>query len=78
VHFVAPPVRSPRDANRGDQRLLRLLHLGLLTTGIFAPSRQMYVLSTAMTPDVLRTMAQRFEAVITNLAATRTAATASA
>jgi len=75
VHFLTPPLRSARDANRGDRRLLRLLHLGLLTTGIFAPSRQMYVLSTAMTPDVLRTMADRFEAVIADIAtATRAAA----
>ncbi len=75
VHFQAPPLRNARDAGRGDKRLLRVLHLALLTAGVFGPSRQMYILSTAMTDDVLRTMAERFETAISRItAAARTVA----
>jgi glutamate-1-semialdehyde 2,1-aminomutase len=79
AHFLTPPLRTARDANLGDRRRLRLLHLGLLTSGVFTPSRQMYVLSTAMTDDVLDTMARRFEAVVARIAeATRGAVGATA
>ena len=40
---------------------LRALHLSLLNGGVFVPSRQMYVLSTAMTEATLDTMAARFD-----------------
>ena len=53
LHFMAPPLRNARDANRGDGRLLRLMHLSLLNRGVFAAARQMYVLSTAMSPETL-------------------------
>jgi glutamate-1-semialdehyde 2,1-aminomutase len=68
VHFAAPPLRNARDAERGDRRRLRLLHLGLLVSGVFGPSRQMYVLSTAMSDDVLAEMAARFEATVGRIA----------
>ena len=68
VHFVNPPLMNVRDASRGDKRLLRLLHLGMLTNGVFGPARQMYVLSTAMTDGVLDTMAKRFELVLGRIA----------
>ena len=58
---MAPPLRNARDANRGDRMALRALHLSLLNGGVFVPSRQMYVLSTAMTEATLDTMAARFD-----------------
>jgi glutamate-1-semialdehyde 2,1-aminomutase len=64
VHFAPPPLTSARDAQRADGRLLRLLHLGMLIGGIFAAARQIYVLSTPMTDDVLDRMAQQFERVV--------------
>jgi glutamate-1-semialdehyde 2,1-aminomutase len=67
-HFMAPPLRNARDANRGDRRLLQLLHVGMLVNGIFAPSRQMYILSTAMTDEVLDQMAERFEMMVGRIA----------
>jgi len=64
AHFMAPPLKNPRDAGRSDRRLIRLLHIGLLTSGAFVPSRQMYVLSTAMTESVVEDFARRFDAVL--------------
>jgi glutamate-1-semialdehyde 2,1-aminomutase len=64
MHFAPPPLTNARDAQRADGRLLRLLHLGMLTSGIFAAARQIYVLSTPMTDDVLDRMAQQFERVV--------------
>ena len=68
VHFVNGPLRNARDASQGDKRLLRLLHLGMLTSGVFGPSRQMYILSTVMTDDVLDAMAERFKLVADRIA----------
>ena len=68
VHFANPPLRNARDTSRGDKRLLRLLHLGMLNGGVFGPSRQMFILSTAMTAEVLDTMAERFERVVDRIA----------
>jgi glutamate-1-semialdehyde aminotransferase len=48
LHFMTEPIQGPRDAARADARALRLMHLAMLARGIFAPTRQMYVLSTAM------------------------------
>ena len=48
VHPVAGPVTNAAEAAAGDRRILRALHLGLLSRGIFSAARQFYVLSTAM------------------------------
>jgi len=48
VHPVSGPVRNAGEAAAGDRRLLRALHLALLSRGIFSAARQFYVLSTAM------------------------------
>jgi glutamate-1-semialdehyde 2,1-aminomutase len=48
IHPVAGPVRNAADAAGGDRRILRALHLSLLSRGIFSAARQFYVLSTAM------------------------------
>jgi glutamate-1-semialdehyde 2,1-aminomutase len=60
IHFAPPPLTNARDTHRADSRLLRLLHLGMLTSGIFAAARQVYVLSTPMTDDVLDRMARHY------------------
>ena len=36
------------EAAAGDRRILRAIHLSLLSRGIFSAARQFYVLSTAM------------------------------
>ncbi|MFN0177491.1 MAG: aspartate aminotransferase family protein [Gemmatimonadales bacterium] len=59
LHFVKPPLTSPGQAQGGNKEAMRALHLFLLTHGIFVPSRQMYVLSTAMTDEVIDTMAEQ-------------------
>ncbi|MBM4186168.1 MAG: aspartate aminotransferase family protein [Gemmatimonadetes bacterium] len=61
VHFARGPLRGPQDAARGDKEAVRALHLYLLTHGIFAPSRLMLVLSTAMSEDAIDTMAATVE-----------------
>ena len=68
LHFMAPPLRNARDANRGDRRLLRLMHLSLLNRGVFAAARQMYVLSTAMTPETLDQFVRHFTAALQPIA----------
>jgi glutamate-1-semialdehyde 2,1-aminomutase len=68
LHFMAPPLRNARDANRGDRRLLRLMHLSLLNRGVFAAARQMYVLSTAMTPETVDQFVRHFAAALQPIA----------
>ncbi len=68
LHFMAAPLRNARDANRGDRRLLRLMHLSLLNRGVFAAARQMYVLSTAMTPETLDQFVRHFTAALQPIA----------
>lgn len=61
LHFAGSPLRNAADAGRGDRRALRCMHLALLERGIFAPTRQMYVLSTPMTEGDLDQFAARFD-----------------
>jgi glutamate-1-semialdehyde aminotransferase len=44
-------VRNAAEAAAGDRRILRAIHLSLLSRGIFSAARQFYVLSTAMSAD---------------------------
>ena len=60
LHFTGAPPRTPADAARGNRQLVRLMHLGLLTRGVFNSTRQLYVLSTAMTAGTLDGIAERF------------------
>jgi glutamate-1-semialdehyde 2,1-aminomutase len=69
IHFTVPPLLTARDAARGDTRLLRLLHLALLTRGIFAANRQLYVLSTPMGEQDTETFARAFEDGLGTIAA---------
>jgi len=68
AHVQKPPLKNPRHAG-GDKRLLRLLHLGLLTSGVFVSARQMYVLSTAMSESVAQEFDRRFEAALQRIGA---------
>jgi glutamate-1-semialdehyde 2,1-aminomutase len=71
LHFMAPPLTSARDASRADRQALELVHLALLNGGVFAASRQMYVLSTAMTDDTLTAFEREFEAALERIAAAK-------
>ncbi|MGE0814301.1 MAG: aspartate aminotransferase family protein [Vicinamibacterales bacterium] len=53
LHFTAPPVATPADGARADARLTRLMHLALANRGVFSSTRQLYVLPTVVTPEVL-------------------------
>lgn len=64
VHFMGEPLRSPRDAVRADREALRAMHLSLLNRGIFAPSRLMLVVSTAMTDATIDAMVERFQGAL--------------
>ena len=61
IHFMAPPLRTARDAAQADRQLLRLLHLALLNRGVFAANRQLYVLSTPMGEPEVESFARAFE-----------------
>ncbi len=68
LHFMGPPLRHPKDAARADREALRAIHLSLINRGIFAPSRQMYVVSTAMTDATTEAMLERFELALAPIA----------
>jgi hypothetical protein len=44
------------------------MHLSLLNRGIFSAGRQMYVLSTAMTPDTIEQFVGHFTAALEPIA----------
>jgi glutamate-1-semialdehyde aminotransferase len=69
IHPVAGPVRNAAEAAGGDRRILRGIHLGLLSRGIFSAARQFYVLSTAMTDADLETFLAAFTDSIHQVAA---------
>lgn len=68
VHPVAGPVRNAEEAGAGDRRILRALHLALLSRGIFSAARQFYVLSTAMTPADIAAFEGAFQESVTLVA----------
>ena len=49
LHFRAEVPRTPETAATGDTRLVKLMHLALLTRGLFTATRGLMVLSTPMT-----------------------------
>jgi glutamate-1-semialdehyde 2,1-aminomutase len=69
VHPVPGPVRNAADAAAGDRRVLRALHLALLSRGIFSAARQFYVLSTAMSAHDTVTFVEAFRESVTQIAA---------
>ena len=69
LHFAPGPLRTIQDADRADRRALRVLHLSLLNRGVFAPGRQMYVLSTAMTERTTAEFLDRVSHAIEPIAA---------
>ena len=68
LHFIAGPLRNPGEAARGDREALRAMHISLLNRGIFAPSRLMLVVSTAVTDATVDTFVAAFEAALAPIA----------
>ena len=60
LHFMAPPLVTPRDANRALRDPMRAIHVSLLNRGVFTAARQMYVLSTPMDQTTLAEFTDRF------------------
>jgi len=69
VHPVPGPVRNATEAAAGDRRVLRALHLALLSRGIFSAARQFFVLSTAMNARDTVTFVEAFQESVTQVAA---------
>lgn len=72
LHFHPGPITTAATADAGDRRLLRIMHLSMLNRGVFAPGRQMYVLSTAMDDAVLADFRDRFRQALEPIAAAAT------
>ncbi|CAN5702453.1 aspartate aminotransferase family protein [soil metagenome] len=64
VHFGSERVSNYRDAARGDQEIKRLVHLALMNSGVFCAPRLMFCTSTAMSPETISTLLQRFGAAL--------------
>lgn len=60
LHFRAEGPRTPEAATDGHRRLITLMHLALLTRGVFTATRGLMVLSTPMTAADLDLAADRF------------------
>ena len=71
VHFRAAAPRTPEASADGDGRLVKLLHLALLTRGVFIATRGLIVLSTPMTAADLDLAADRFAAALRAVAEAR-------
>ena len=76
LHFRAEPPRTPAQAASGDARLVRLMHLALLTRGLFSATRGLLVLSTAMGSADLDTAAELVADAVAWLARGRPTVTA--
>ncbi|MGE0552337.1 MAG: aspartate aminotransferase family protein [Gemmatimonadales bacterium] len=61
LHGTRREIRTAADAARADAKTVSLMHLAMLDQGIFSASRQMYVLSTVMTPTDLDRFVEAFE-----------------
>ncbi|MEA2584242.1 MAG: glutamate-semialdehyde -aminomutase [Thermomicrobiales bacterium] len=68
VHFAEETPKNYRMAARGDQTLKRLVHLGLLTEGIFCAPRLMLCTSTAMDEMVIDGVISAFGGVLERVA----------
>ena len=68
VHMRAEAPRTPEAATDGDSRLVKLLHLALLTRGVFIATRGLTVLSTPMTAADLDLAADRFADALADVA----------
>jgi glutamate-1-semialdehyde 2,1-aminomutase len=68
LHFAPGPLRNAGEAARAAQEPLRAMHLSLTNRGVFSPSRQMYVVSTAVTDALVDTVVDQFEAALAPIA----------
>jgi glutamate-1-semialdehyde 2,1-aminomutase len=68
LHFMAGPLTHAGEVARADREALRAMHLSLTNRGIFSASRQMYVVSTAMTDATVDAMVAAFEAALAPIA----------
>ena len=68
LHFTTPAPRTPDESTRGNGRLVKLMHLALLTRGVFTATRGLIVLSTALAPADLDAAAGQFAAAIAEVA----------
>jgi glutamate-1-semialdehyde 2,1-aminomutase len=64
LHFAPGPARSAADVAAADRAVLRAMHLSLTNRGIFTASRQMYVVSTAVTDAAVDAFVDAFEAAL--------------
>ena len=71
VHFRAAAPRTPEASADGNRRLVTLLHLALLTRGVFIATRGLIVLSTPMTAADLDLAADRFADALAAVAEAR-------
>ena len=71
IHPVSGPVTNAAQAAAGDRRILRAIHLSLLSRGIFSAARQFYVLSTAMSAGDRAAFDAAFTESLTQVAAAR-------
>ncbi|CAN5639591.1 aspartate aminotransferase family protein [soil metagenome] len=60
VHFDCETVENYRDAARGNQEIKRLVHLALMSEGVFCAPRLMFCTSTAMTGELIDEVVLRF------------------
>ncbi len=71
LHFRAAAPRTPEEAATGDGRLVKLMHLALLTRGLFTATRGLMVLSTPMRAADLDLAADRIAEALAAVAAAR-------
>lgn len=71
MHFRAAAPRTPEASADGNRRLVTLLHLALLTRGVFIATRGLIVLSTPMSAADLDLAADRFADALAAVAQAR-------
>lgn len=71
LHFRAAAPRTPEASADGNRRLVTLMHLALLTRGVFIATRGLIVLSTPMTAADLDLAADRFADALAAVAQAR-------
>lgn len=67
LHFVNETVSDYETALKSEEKLLSLLHLSLLNKGIYATPRGLYILSTPMTDENIRFLAQAVDVSLSEL-----------
>jgi len=67
IHFVNGPVTTAEAALKSEEELLSLLHLSLLTKGIYSIPRALYILSLNMTESEIDHMTTCIDASLKEL-----------